>query len=166
MNRIAILLLACGTAFIAACEPDEPPRSDEVLAAQADEQVEIQDQTAPQTCIGDETDETPEFDLAVEVKRYSPSRMDIYISVGEIKGLEVCTIRLRVYHNELDEDSLEWKRDGQSAMIVITRIAPGEIATKKTAVREAEFPDVTDPGDPNAWTIEVEQYNDVRKAAS
>ncbi len=166
MNRIVILLLACGTAFIAACEPDEPPRSDEVLAAQAVEQIGVKIQQPPQTCLGEETDETPEFDLAVEVKRHSPSRMDIYISLGEINGLEVCTIRLRVYHRELDEESQEWKRDGQSAMIVITRIAPGEIATKKTAVREAEFPDVTDPGDPNAWTIEVEQYNDVRKPAS
>lgn len=166
MNRFVILLLACGVVFIAACEQKEPPRSEEVLAAQAEKQVGTKDQTPPQTCLGEETDEIPEFDLAVEVKRKSPSRMDFYISAVEIKGLEVCTVRLWVYHNEYDEDSKEWKRDGQSALFVIPRIAPGEIATKITAVRQAEFPRVAEPGTPEAWSIEVERFNAVRKAPS
>ena len=63
-----------------------------------------------------------------------------------------------------DEDSNEWTRDGQSALFVIPRIAPGEIATMTTAVREAEFPRVAEPGPPDAWTIDVERYTAVRKA--
>ena len=164
MNRIVILLLACGVVFIAACEQEEPQRSDEVLLAQAKEQIGTKDQTPPQTCLGEETDEIPEFDLAVEVRRKRPSRMDFYISAAEIKGLEVCTVRWRVFHNEYDEESKEWKRDGQSATDVIPRIAPGEIATMITAVREAEFPRVAEPGAPDAWTIDVERYTAVRKA--
>lgn len=166
MRRTTLALLLVSLTFVGACEDKEPSRSLGITTSQEDENVGSQvDQTPPQTCLGEETDETPEFDAAVSVTGTS-KRMDFHISVAEKKGLEVCTLLLRIRHHALDEESGEWKRDGQSSLFLIPRISPGEIYEKVTAVREPEYPEVNEPGPPEAWSITVERYHEVRRPAS
>lgn len=166
MHRTTLALLLVSLTFVGACEDKEPPRSGRIIAAQEAENAGPgADQKPPQTCLGEETDETPELDATVSVTGTS-KRMDFHITVAEKKGLEVCTLYLRIYHHALDEDSGEWKRDGQSSLFLIPRISPGEIYEKVTAVREPEYPTVNEPGPPEAWSITVERYHEVRRPAS
>lgn len=166
MHRTTLALLLVSLTFVGACEEKEPLRAGNITEAQEAENTGSGTvQIPPQTCLGEETDETPEFDAAVSVTGTS-KRMDFHISVAEKKGLEVCTLYLRIYHHALDEEAGEWKRDGQSSLFLIPRIAPGEISEKVTAVREPEYPAVNEPGPPEAWSIEVERYHEVRRPAS
>lgn len=112
-----------------------------------------------QTCYGQETNLHPEFDLALNVTSEGV-RMEFDISAVETIGLEVCSIVLRINHRRWDPEFQQWEPDGSWAPVYVPRLEPGEVFYMITPVYEGEFPEVTEPGPPDAWTIEVESWSE------
>jgi len=159
--RRLIGVLAIGLlATVTACEPEEPPRG---IPEFTEEDVkEKPDQTDPNTCFGDETDEEPDLDLALDLTERGEIR-EFHITVAEKKGLRVCSVKLRIEHNTKNPETGEWEFDNQFAIVVVPRVEPGEPMERVTRVNSAEFRNVTELGPPEAWTVTVDSYSDVRK---
>jgi hypothetical protein len=144
------------------CKDKEPPRRITVPEYKPGE-VDKPDQTDPNTCFGDETEEEPDFDLAMDIVEEG-GLMDFVITLADRKGLRVCGIRLRIVHRAEDPETGEWQPTGEEAYINVPRLEPGEVLERVTRLNTNEFPSVTDdPGPPEAWSITVDNYNDVRQ---
>ena len=114
---------------------------------------------APQICFGDETNLIPEFEMAIHVSGDS-ARINCEISILETIGLEVCSIHLRVKHRTQNPQTGEWAPDGLSAPVFIPRLIPGEVFETVTPILSLEFPTVTEPGPPQAWSVVVETWSE------
>jgi len=156
-----IVSLVCWSSL--SCKDNEPPRAIKVPEYQPGE-VDAPDQTDPNTCFGDATDEEPDFDLAIEVVKDN-GLMNFVISLADKKGLRVCGIRLHVVHNAQDPDTGEWEAiPGEEAFVNVPRLEPGQVLERVTRLNTNEFPSVTgEPGPPEAWSVTVDNYNEVRK---
>ena len=164
MKRAMLTCLIVSLAAFTGCKDKEPPRASNIVDAQQDQTTIGQevDQEDPNTCFGEPTDEEPDFDLALEVTQEG-EKMRFHLTVAEKKGLRVCAIRLHVRHNTLNEETGEWEWDGQYAPVMIERVNPGQVVDKVTPVYTGEFPRVTEAGPPEAWTVLVDNYHDVRE---
>ena len=121
------------------------------------------DQTDPNTCFGDKTDEEPDFDLALDIVK-EDGLMNFVITLADKNGLRVCGIRLRVVHKVMDPETGEWEPTGEQAFINVPRLEPGEVLERVTRLNTNEFQSITDdPGPLEAWSVTVDSYNDVRK---
>ena len=165
MNKLAYFLLIVTLVTVGACKDNEPPRAANIVKVlESGEGInEEVDQTAPETCYGEPTDELPEFDATVEATQQG-ERINLHVMVAEAKGLEVCRINLIVYHRILNESTGEWElHENNESLMMFSKIKPGEVVEKDTPVLPAEFPDVTEAGPPGAWSVEVQDYHEVRK---
>jgi hypothetical protein len=144
------------------CKDNEPPRRITVPEYKPGE-VDKPDQTDPNTCFGDKTDEEPDFDLALDIVK-EDGLMNFVITLADKNGLRVCGIRLRVVHKAKDPETGEWEPTGEQAFIIVPRLEPGEVLERVTRLNTNEFQSITDdPGPLEAWSVTVDSYNDVRK---
>ncbi|UCG34231.1 MAG: hypothetical protein JSU68_06260 [Phycisphaerales bacterium] len=144
------------------CKDNEPPRRITVPEYKPGE-VDQPDQTDPNTCFGDKAEEEPDFDVAMDIVKEG-ELMNFVITLADKKGLRVCGIRLRIAHRAEDPETGEWKPTSEEAYVNVPRLEPNEVLERVTRLSTNEFPSVTgDPGPPEAWSITVDSYNDVRQ---
>ena len=164
MKRAVLACLMVSLAALTTCKDNEPPRSG-ISKYTAEDVQEKPDQTDPNTCFGEPTNEEPDFDLALNITQ-DGERMNFVITLTEKKGLRVCGIRLHITHQGqiFNEETDEWEPSSEEAFINVPRINPGEVLERVTRLNTSEFPSVIDdPGPLEEWPIRVASYNEVRK---